>query len=74
MYLAITVRTINNRCHPLKIVVQKGTKVNKKRFNHENRLDYLKFNGCDTNDFFDPKTRIVYLKITPEEHAARFKE
>jgi hypothetical protein len=74
MYLAVTVRTINNQYHSSKVIVPKGTKVNGDRFNRENRLNYLEFDECNSMDFFDPNTRIVYLEITPEEHAERFKE
>ena len=74
MYLAATTRTVNNQYHFSKLLALKGTKVNTKRFNRENRLNYLKFNRCDPKHFFDPNTRIVYLEITPKEHRNGFKE
>jgi hypothetical protein len=74
MYLAITVRTIENKWHPSKILALKGTTVDPKYISHGSHLNYLKFNGCDPNDFFDPNTRTVYLKITPEERARGLKE
>jgi hypothetical protein len=68
MYLAVTVRTVNNRYHSSKVLVPKGTKVNGERVNRENCLDYLEFDDCDPMHFFDPNTRIIYLEITAEEH------
>ena len=74
MYLAVTVRTINNRYHSLKVIVPKGTKVNGDRVNRENHLNYLEFDENNPLDYFNPDTRIVYLEITPQEHGDGFKE
>lgn len=74
MYQAAAVRTVKNEKHPLKVIVPDGTKVNEQRVNHENKLDYLEFDQCSSNDFFDPTTQINYMKITSEEHRQGYKE
>jgi len=74
MYLAIATRTINNHRHSLKLIVQEKTKVNKDRFNRENRLDYFEFDECNSKHFFDPDTQTVYMEITSEEHQKKRKK
>jgi len=74
MYLAIATRTIDNQHHSLKVIVQEKTKVNKDRFNRDNRLDYFDFDECNPRHFFDPNTKIVYMKITRKEHRKKRKE
>ena len=74
MYLACTVRTINNQDHLLKVIVQEKVKVNERLFNKENELNYLEFDECNPMHFFDSNTRIVYMEITPEEHRKKLKE
>ncbi len=74
MYLAITVRTINNQYHSLKVILPEKIKINEDRFNRENRLNYLEFDECNPMHFFDLNKRIVYMEITAEEHEKQLKE
>jgi hypothetical protein len=74
LYLAITVRTINNQYHSLKVILPEKIKINEDRFNRENRLNYLEFDECNPMHFFDLNTRIVYMEITAEEHEKQLKE
>jgi hypothetical protein len=74
LYLAITVRTINNQYHSLKVILPEKIKINEDRFNRENRLNYLEFDECNPMHFFDLNKRIVYMEITAEEHEKQLKE
>jgi hypothetical protein len=74
MYLATTVRTVNNQHHSLKLIVPEKTKVNKGLFNRENHLNYFEFDECNLMHFCDLDTRIVYMEITAEEHGKELKK
>ncbi|CAF4808448.1 unnamed protein product [Rotaria sp. Silwood1] len=74
IYLAIAVRTINNHYHSSKVIVQENTKVNKHLCNHDNYLNYLEFDECDQEHYFDLNTGNVYMKITSKEHRQQLKQ
>ncbi|CAF1119047.1 unnamed protein product [Adineta ricciae] len=74
MYLACTVRTLENQKHELKLVLPKGTQGIEKAPKNSNILGYLDFRNCDPNQFFDEKEQIIYMKITDDEHGKEEKQ
>jgi hypothetical protein len=74
MYLGITVVTHDGQFHDSKVIVPAKTKVNVNCPSHDNNLNSLQFDECNSTDRFDPVSRSVYLKITQEEHKAELKE
>ncbi|CAF1190356.1 unnamed protein product [Adineta ricciae] len=74
MYLACTVRTLDNQKHELKLVLPKGTQAIENAPRHGNILNRFNFSNCDPNHFFDVKEQIIYMKITDEEHANEEKQ
>ena len=74
MYVKISVVTHDMQPHESKVIVLPKTKVQIDKLSHDNNLNCLNFDECNSADYFDPITRQIYLQITPEEHSAQLKE
>lgn len=74
MYLGISVVTYDEEPHDSKVIVPAKTKVNTEHISHDNNLDCLQFDDCNSTDYYDPTTRHVYLQINDEEHQSQLKE
>ena len=70
MYLACTVRTMDDQKHESKFILPKGTQAIEKAPKHGNIRDRFNFSNCDPDHSFDAKEQIVYMKITDDEHAS----
>ena len=74
MYLAIALRTIENECHPSKVIVPAKTYVNTEHLSHNNDLSCLQFDLCNPMDQFKEDKRTIYSKISLPEHQVGYKE
>ena len=74
MHLCVATFDCHDQLHPLKVIVPAKTKTDTAHISHDNKLECLLFNECDTTNHFDPEKRYTYLEITAAEHAAQFKE
>jgi hypothetical protein len=74
MYLGVSVVTHDGQPHDSKVIVPAKTKVNTEHLSHDNNLNRLQFDECNSTDYFHPTTRHVYLQINDEEHMAQLKE
>ncbi len=66
--------TYDGQPHDSKVIVPGKTKVDTEQLSHENNLNCLRFNECDSMDYFHPTRRHVYLRINEEEDKAQLKE
>ncbi|CAF4456897.1 unnamed protein product [Rotaria sp. Silwood2] len=74
MYVKISVVTHDMQPHESKVIGPPKIIVRMDQLSHDNNLNCLNFDECNSIDYFDPITRHIYLQITPTEHSAQLKE
>ena len=74
--LVLSIRNvdINGRPHRSKMIIPAKTSVNMEKLNHDNNLDCLQFDQCNSNDRCFANDAHIISIITPEEQRAQTKE